>query len=39
MYSPNVKTVPLNPAGALELGICPCKSCNMGWANYSQVKS
>lgn len=36
--SENVKTVPLNPEGALELGILPCKYCDAGWGVYSKAK-
>lgn len=33
--SPNVAQVPLNPEGALELGMIPCDACNAGWGTYS----
>jgi len=36
--SENVKIVPLNPEGALELGILPCKYCDAGWGVYSKTK-
>ncbi|MCW3134483.1 MAG: hypothetical protein N2V78_09175 [Methanophagales archaeon] len=39
MYSPNVKTIPLNPAGALELGMCPCSACDVGWGDWSTTKT
>jgi len=35
MMDSNTKTIPLNPEGVLELGICPCEACGMGWAVYS----
>ena len=35
MYSPNIKTIPLNPVGALELDLCPCDYCNLGWGIWS----
>lgn len=34
MESPNVAHVPLNPAGALELGMHPCEACHAGWGTY-----
>ena len=39
MDSKNIKHVPLNREGALELGIHPCSVCNCGWATYSNIKS
>ena len=35
MESPNIKHVPLNPVGALELGMSPCSACDVGWATYT----
>jgi len=35
MESPNIAHVPLNPEGALEMGMSPCEACNAGWGNYS----
>lgn len=32
----NTKVIPLNPRGALELGLCPCDVCNMGWGSWSK---
>lgn len=37
MNSPNIKHIPLNREGALELGINPCSVCNSGWATYSNM--
>ena len=37
MDSPNIKHVPLNRKGALELGINPCSICNQGYASYSNL--
>ena len=34
----NTKTIPLNQAGALELGMCPCDICEGGWANWTDGK-
>jgi hypothetical protein len=39
MESPNIKHVPLNREGAIELGINPCGVCNMGWGNWSKDES
>jgi len=36
MSIPNTITIPLNPEGALELGMCPCDACHIGWANYGE---
>jgi len=33
--SQNTKTIPVNQEGALELGLCPCGSCGMGWGSWS----
>ena len=35
----NTKTIPLNPAGALELGMNPCDACDMGWYIHSTDSS
>lgn len=31
----HTKTIPLNPRGALELGMSPCCACDVGWGTYS----
>ena len=36
--SKNVAMVPLNPAGALEMGLWPCTYCEMGWSSYTKGK-
>ena len=38
MNSQNIKHVPLNREGALELGIHPCSVCNCGYASYSTLE-
>jgi len=38
MESPNIAHVPLNPEGALELGLNPCDYCGMGWALVSNER-
>lgn len=35
MESPNIKHIPINQQGAIELGFCPCDYCGLGWAHYS----
>ena len=35
MNSPNIKHIPLNPVGAMEMGLCPCDACYIGWVSYS----
>lgn len=35
MESPNITHVPLNPEGALEMGLIPCDACGSGWGTYS----
>ena len=37
-YSDNVAIIPLNPRGALELGLYPCKYCDMGWGLFTKDK-
>jgi hypothetical protein len=37
--SDNVSLVPLNPMGAVELGLWPCEYCNAGWGIVSSTKS
>ena len=32
--SPDIALIPLNPKGALELGLYPCHYCDVGWANH-----
>lgn len=39
MESPNVEHVPMNPEGALELGMRPCDACTMGWGIYSSSRT
>lgn len=34
-FSPNIMIIPLNPEGALELGVYPCQYCNQAWMRYS----
>ena len=34
----NTYTRPLNREGALELGLCPCKICEVGWSTYGGDK-
>ena len=33
--------IPLNPRGALEMGLCPCEECSVGWCSFTkdEVKS
>ena len=38
MESQNIKHVPLNREGALELGMCPCDICDVSWAIYTENK-
>ena len=37
-YSENVAVIPLNAAGALELGLHPCQYCKSGWGSYSATE-
>ena len=39
IMSENIQQVPLNAAGALEIGIWPCTYCESGWSFYSRDKS
>lgn len=33
--SSNIAVVPINPMGAVELGLSPCHYCQMGWGSCS----
>ena len=35
MNSANIKHIPLNRRGALELGLSPCEYCCTGYSNYN----
>ncbi len=33
--NPNIAMIPLNPIGALDLGLYPCEYCGQGWGMIS----
>ncbi len=39
MESKNIRREPINPAGAIEMGLHPCHYCDAGWSSYSESDS
>lgn len=39
MESENIRREPINPAGAIEMGVYPCHYCESGWGSYTSGES